>query len=69
MFTIKEMKEHLQKLEDIGLGNLEITIPIDDYNDFATSIDRLEFRPTINCITVCTHNTYNLGINTASIIE
>lgn len=61
--TVEQMLEILQKLKDIGLGNIELTIPVDDYNEWVNSIDKLQYRPFINCIAICTSNVQAGGID------
>ena len=61
--TVEQMIDILQKLKDIGLGDIELAIPVDDYNQWVNGISKLQYRPFINCIAICTANVQASGID------
>lgn len=61
--TVEQMLEVLQKLKDIGLGDIELAIPVDNYNEWVNGISKLQYRPFINCIAICTASVQAGGID------
>ena len=61
--TVNELKELLQKCEDMGLGEIEVGIPVDRYNEWINCITKLQFRPFINAIAICDCNIDTGGID------
>lgn len=57
------MIEILQKLKEIGMGDVELTIPVDNYNSWVNGIYKLQYRPFINCIAICTAGVEAGGID------
>ena len=61
--TVEQMIDVLTRLKNIGLGDVELAIPVDDYNEWVNGISKLQYRPFINCIAICTVNVQAGGIN------
>lgn len=61
--TVTELREKLQKCEEAGLGNVEIGIPLDHYNEWINGVHKLQFRPFINAIAICDCNVQAGGID------
>ena len=54
--TVTELREKLQKCEEAGLGDVEVGIPVDRYNEWINGVQKLQFRPFINAIAICDCN-------------
>lgn len=67
--TVEQLLEILQKLEEAGLGKMELTIPVDDYNEWVNGISKLQYRPFIGCIAICTSSVQCGGIDVEDIIN
>lgn len=57
--TVNELILELQKWKDAGFGDVEIGIPLDQYNQWINGIDKIRCRPFINCLAICDHSTEN----------
>jgi hypothetical protein len=67
--TVDQMIDVLQSLKNLGMGNVELTIPIDNYNQWVNGIDKLQYRPYINCITICTYGVQAGGIDIKELLK
>jgi hypothetical protein len=67
--TVEQMLNILQQLKDIGFGNTELTIPVDDYNQWVNGIFKLQYRPFVNCIAICTCSVQAGGIDIKELIQ
>lgn len=67
--TVEQMLEILEKLRDVGLGDVELCIPVDDYNEWVNGISKLQYRPFIKRIAICTGNVQCGGIDVEDIIN
>lgn len=57
--TVNELILELQKWKDAGFGETSINLPIDQYNQWVTRIDKIRYRPFINCLAICDNSTEN----------
>lgn len=51
--TVSELKDLLQKMENQGFGDIDIALPLDDYNTWVEHISKLQYRLSINSIVIC----------------
>ena len=61
--TVNELHDILKSLQDKGYGDIKITIPADQYNMWVYDIDRIQYRPFINCFAICTSHIEHRCIN------
>ena len=61
--TVNELQDILKSLQDKGYGDIKITIPADQYNMWVYDIDKIQYRPFINCFAICTSHIEHRGIN------
>lgn len=67
--NVEQMLEILQKLKDAGYGKVELGIPVDQYNEWVNGVSKLQYRPFIGCIAICTGNVQCGGIDVEDMIN
>lgn len=61
--TVNELQNILKSLQDKGYGNIKIGIPVDQYNMWVYDIDKIKYRPIVNCFAICTSDIEHKGID------
>ena len=64
--TVTELKHLCETCENMGLGDVEVGIPVDRYNEWVNGVCKLQYRPFINVVAICDSSidTGGIDINT-----